>query len=175
MQRNRGFTLIELTVSLAVAGVLAGIAVPPLSSFADRQRATSMVVSVMANIALARSAAITHRQRTILCPSHDARTCTTGSDWSNGWILFLDGDGNSMPDRAQEILQSGGFMAGGKFRLLTTSGRQHLRYLPDGRSAGSNLTLSVCNEDDQLLASVIVSNAGRPRSERPRTATICPG
>ena len=49
-----------------------------------------------------------------------------------------------------------------------------LRYLPDGSSAGSNLTVSICSPAGVLLAQVIVNNIGRPRSERPKTPAPCP-
>ena len=61
-----------------------------------------------------------------------------------------------------------------KLRVVSTKGRPQLRYLPDGSSAGSNLTISICNNRQQLLGKVIVNNMGRPRSERPKAATPCP-
>ena len=36
----------------------------------------------------------------------------------------------------------------------------------DGRSAGANLTISICSQDGAVLGRVIVNNMGRPRSER---------
>ena len=60
-------------------------------------------------------------------------------------------------------------------RVVSTVGRQQLRYLPDGRSAGTNLTISICNKGGELLGKVIVNNMGRPRSERPKRPAACPG
>ncbi len=60
-------------------------------------------------------------------------------------------------------------------KLTSTAGRKQVRYLPDGRSAGSNLTISICNQKGELLSSVIVNNVGRARSSRPTTPTACPG
>jgi len=59
-------------------------------------------------------------------------------------------------------------------RVVSTTGRQQLRYLPDGRSAGTNLTISICNPKGELLGAVIVNNMGRARSERPKVPTACP-
>ena len=58
--------------------------------------------------------------------------------------------------------------------IQSSSGRNHLRYLPDGRSAGSNLTIRICNQKGLLLGAVVVNNAGRPRTERARGDTPCP-
>ena len=90
-------------------------------------------------------------------------------------MLFLDDDGNRKPDANEEILRVDLDPTSRHLRVVSTIGRQQLRYLPDGRSAGTNLTISICNNQQQLLGKVIVNNMGRPRSQRPKAATPCPG
>ena len=89
-------------------------------------------------------------------------------------MLFSDDDGNRMPDASEEILRVDLEPTSRHLRVTSTVGRQQLRYLPDGRSAGTNLTLSICNQNQELLGQVIVNNMGRPRSERPKVPTPCP-
>ena len=174
MKRHRGFTLIELVTTVAIVGILAGVGTPSMLGFVERQRASAAVGSLMTHMAQARMTAITQRHNAVLCPSANGRHCDPGHDWSGGWMLFTDEDGNRKPDAAGDVLRVDQDPTSRHLRVVSTRGRQQLRYLPDGRSAGSNLTVSVCNHRGEVLARVIVNNAGRPRSERPKGEMACP-
>ena len=173
-RRNAGFTLIELMTSLSVMAICAGVALPSMGSFIEHQRTSAAITSLSSHMALARMAAISRNRRAVLCPSADGSTCEAGTDWSRGWMLFIDDDGNRKPDASDEILRVDLEPTSRHLRVTSTAGRQQLRYLPDGRSAGTNLTLSICNQQQELLGQVIVNNMGRPRSERPKVPTPCP-
>ena len=174
MRRNAGFTLIELVTTMSVMAILSGIAAPSFAGFIERQRASAAMSSLMTHMSLARIAAISRNQRAVLCPTSDGAHCESSTDWSQGWMLFLDEDGNRTPDATDEIVRIDLEPTSRHLRVASTTGRQQLRYLPDGRSAGTNLTISICNKGGELLGQVIVNNMGRPRSERPKVPTSCP-
>lgn len=174
MRRNAGFTLIELVTTMSVMAILAGIAAPSFAGFIERQRASAAMNSLLTHMTLARVSAITRNRRAVLCPTTDGQHCELGTDWSAGWMLFADDDGNRIPDASEDIIRVDLEPTSRHLRVVSTSGRPQLRYLPDGRSAGSNLTISICNKGDELLGQVIVNNMGRPRSDRPKTPTACP-
>ena len=174
MRHQLGFTLIELMISVSVAGILAGVAVPSLGGMVEQTRTSAAISSLTTHMALARVAAISRNRRAVLCPSNDGAQCRSDTDWSGGWMLFLDDDGNRKPDVNEDVLRVDLAPTSRHLRVVSTTGRQQLRYLPDGRSAGTNLTISICNQTGQLLGAVIVNNMGRPRSERPKVATPCP-
>ena len=173
--RDAGFTLIELIITMAVLAICAGVALPSLRSFMEQQRTLAAISSLTSHMSLARMAAVTRNQRTVLCPSRNGNSCEAGTDWSTGWMLFLDEDGNRQPDSGDEVLRVDLEPTSRHLRVVSTVGRQQLRYLPDGRSAGANLTISICNKAGDVLGRVIVNNMGRPRSERPKAPTSCPG
>ena len=173
--RNAGFTLIELTTTLAVVAICAGIGLPSFTGFLERQRTSAAISSLTTHMSLARMAAISSNRRAVLCPSSDGASCEAGTDWSTGWMLFVDEDGNRKPDASDEVLRVDLEPTSRHLRVVSTVGRQQLRYLPDGRSAGTNLTISICNKTGDVLGRVIVNNMGRPRSERPKAPTSCPG
>jgi type IV fimbrial biogenesis protein FimT len=174
MRCNAGFTLIEAMTSASVLAILAAVAAPSLSELIEHQHASAAMSSLTTHMAQARMAAITYRRPAVLCPSTTGVSCEPGSDWSSGWMLFLDKDGNHQFDAVDEILGADLTPTSRYLRLSGTAGRPQLRYLPDGRSAGSNLTISVCNTKGRLLGKVIVNNVGRPRTEMPAVATACP-
>lgn len=174
MRRITGFTLIELAATLSVMVILAGIATPSLAGLIERQRASAATTSLLTHMALARVSAITYRQSAVLCPSETGTSCLAGTDWSGGWLLFLDTDENHQRDASEEIIRADLEPTSRKLGVSSTFGRSQLRYMPDGRAAGANLTISICNEDHELLGRVIVNNMGRPRSERPTLPTPCP-
>ncbi len=173
--RMRGFTLVEAVLTTALVASFAVLSVPAFAGLLERHRANAAMATLSTQMQLARMAAITYRRPAVLCPSSTGTSCDTGTDWSGGWMLFLDRDGNYRPDAADEILRVESAPAKPTLRVVGTRGRPRVRYLPDGRSAGSNLTISVCSPEGSLLGAVIVNNMGRPRSFRPAAPAPCPG
>jgi len=170
----RGMALVELAVVVSILAVLTAVALPAFGGMLERQRARAAMGALSTQMQLTRMAAITHRRPAVLCPSRGGDACDGGTDWGGGWLVFLDRDGNQQPDSGDEILRSEPAPTGTAIRLVGTAGRPRLRYLPDGRSAGSNLTISVCNTEGDLLGAVVVNNVGRPRSVRPADPASCP-
>ncbi len=172
MDGNRGFTLVEALVMVAVFGVLA-LAGTGLGALVADMRGMSASDRLIADIKYARLAAVTHGTAIVLCPRTAADRCRQDAQWSHGWITFLDADGDRQPGSSSEVLQVEQAPPD-YLRIETTGGRRELRYLPDGRSAGSNLTFRICAErSNRLLGRVVVNNGGRPRSERAPPDTPC--
>ena len=169
-----GFTLVELIITLAIAGIGLVIGVPSYQGLVERQRASSAMHLLTAHMASARITAITYRIPTVVCPSDRAGGCRRDGDWSQGWLMFFDADGNRSPDVRQDILRDENAPIHPSLRILSSSGRSQLRYLPDGRSAGSNISVRLCRED-VLLGTVVVNNVGRIRSETPDGSRPCQG
>lgn len=173
-KRPAGFTLVELLATTSILAIVAGIALSPMSALLERHRASTAAFALVAHMQLARMAAVHRGRRTVLCPSSDGADCDAGTDWSPGWLLFVDHDGNRQVDANDDILRVDREPTSRHLRIVSNAGRQQLRYLPDGTSGGSNLTLSICSQRGEVLARVIVNNVGRPRSERPSTPLPCP-
>ena len=174
MPRNPGFTLVELMVATSVLGICACIALPSMGGLVERQRTSAAMNALMTHMALARIAAITYRTPAVLCPSTTGDACDAGTDWSGGWMLFLDANANRQRDTDEDIVRVEADPTSRHLAITSTSGRTTLRYLPDGRAAGTNLTLSICNRRAELLGQVVVNGMGRPRSDRPAIPTPCP-
>jgi type IV fimbrial biogenesis protein FimT len=169
-----GFSLVEALTVLAITAILLLVGVPSYAGLVESQRASSAMHLLTAHMASARSTAITYRIPTVVCPSDRAGGCRHDGDWSQGWLMFFDADGNRQPDSRQDILRDENAPIHPSLRIVSSAGRTQLRYLPDGRSAGSNLSVRLCRED-RLLAQVIVNNTGRIRSQTASGSTPCGG
>ena len=94
--RIKGFTLVELMVTLAILVILLAIGVPQLRVFLDKQKVAADAESLESSIKLARSEAIKRSGQVSICPIATAGvtppTCNTAAqaNWSNGWLVFID-------------------------------------------------------------------------------------
>jgi type IV fimbrial biogenesis protein FimT len=84
----RGFTIIELMVTLAVAGMLTAMAVPAFNNFVLNDRDIGQINSLVASLNYARSEAIKLNNGGVqVCTSSDGLNCNGGTAWNSGWIV----------------------------------------------------------------------------------------
>ena len=89
--RSRGFTLLELMITIIIAAILVAIAVPGFQGFIKRNAVTSTANSLLADLQYARGEAVSRRAVTIVCPGTTATGCATGKDWYvNGWFAYRE-------------------------------------------------------------------------------------
>lgn len=96
MKRSRGFTLIELMITLVLAAIILTLAVPGFQDIIRNNRAATQANELVTALGLARSEAVKRGARVSLCPSTDQASCIAGPDWSSGWIVFVDGAANDL-------------------------------------------------------------------------------
>ncbi|KAF1713067.1 GspH/FimT family pseudopilin [Pseudoxanthomonas sacheonensis] len=99
----RGFTLIELMVTISVIAILIAIGMPSFISVINSNRLTAQSNEVVAALQLARVEAVRQNRRAIVCGSSNGSTCSASTAWNTGWITFLDMDSNGSPAAAEVI------------------------------------------------------------------------
>ncbi len=104
MKREHGFTLIELMVTLAIAAILLMVGVPSMRDLILNNRLTAATNTFRSSLNIVRSEAIKQGRDATLCVSSDSATCTGETDWSLGWIAWVDRDNSGAPS-ADEIVR----------------------------------------------------------------------
>lgn len=96
---QRGFSLVELMVVLAIAAILTTGALPGMSALIRSLQLKAAAHDLLGAIALARSQAVARGSRMILAPADPG-----GIDWSRGWVVFADRDGDRRPGAGDDII-----------------------------------------------------------------------
>ncbi len=103
-RHDAGFTLVELMVAVALLGILATIAIPSFTKQIESNRQRAMANQLQQVVRLASAQAAATGRPVVLCPSSDSTKCD--GTWSNGWILFIDRDRNSIFNSSDLLLQT---------------------------------------------------------------------
>lgn len=171
-RRQAGVTLVELMATVAVLAITASIAIPSFSEMVKNNRITTASNELLTTLTLARSAAITNRTVAVVCPSNNpfADQPACGGTWTNGWIAFVDLNGNGVPNPpAEEILEQHGPQSGQVTINAAAGLGQRVQFQPIGTARGSNGRFSIC--DDRAgeeskrgnMRQVVLAFAGRAR------------
>ena len=89
-RRASGFTMIEMLITIAVAAILMGIAIPSFRYITNANRIASEINGLVGDLQLARAQAIKEGRTVTVCQSSDSATCTNSTSWASGWIVFSD-------------------------------------------------------------------------------------
>lgn len=160
MPRTRGFTLIELMVTIAILAILLSIAVPGFQAFVQNSRATTLANQLTTAINLARSEAIRRGAVVSVC----------SDNWANGWRVELGTDCNAAGDDMlrvwdapppRSVIDAGGESSVG---FEATGARENL----GGGEVAFNVHVENCSGPRARI--LRVSPSGRVAVER----TACP-
>ena len=167
---ERGFTLVELIITLLIAGLITTIAVPSFMTIIVNNRTLSITNSLITDLHLARSEAIKRVQTVTLCKTvttADSIRCDEDAPWENGWAIFVDTNGDEIVDLddGDTVLRIQGPLA--ETVVLDYNGPiQFIDFLPSGRTNNRFGAFSFCNPDNTVIRQIIINNTGRVRSEK---------
>jgi type IV fimbrial biogenesis protein FimT len=106
-RRAAGFNLIELMVTLSVAGVLLGIAIPSFTDVIRSNQIAAQSNQLMSALALARSESVKRGTRVSVCAANTCGDASATPDWVQGWTVFADDFGTAgVIDPSDVVIQS---------------------------------------------------------------------
>ncbi|MGE0386737.1 MAG: GspH/FimT family pseudopilin [Gammaproteobacteria bacterium] len=124
LRSNRGFTLVELMVTIAVFGILIAAAVPSLRGMIRNNQIATQANTFVAALQYARSEALKRRQAIVLKPTGGT------ADWAGGWTTWVDTDDDGSQDGGETVLKNQPKLSGGG--TLTASNASNVVYRPNG-------------------------------------------
>jgi len=149
--RQRGFTLIELVVTLAVVGVLAGLAAPSLAGLIAGQKVRTLAADLHLAMTQTRSEAIKRNASVTLS--------ATGGNWAAGWTVLDPANPTGTPLYTRTVRSIG--------TSVVTSAVTQVVYAPSGRitaTTAPSFVFTASNTSD--VRCVSVDPTGRPYTNK---------
>ena len=160
-KRYRGFTLVELMVTIVLLAILLGIAVPSFSTIVRNNRLVAHANALVGTLNSARAEAIAQKRTVTVCGSDDGNSCDA-TKWADGWMSFIDEAGDAAFDAADDTVLRVMDSVPADVELGFSSGGA-VRYNSLGfAAAGSSGTFLFCDPRGSRFArAVLVSPTGR--------------
>lgn len=157
----RGFTIVELMVTLAIAAILLAVAVPSFTLFAQKRGISQKTVQVRNALELARGLALSQRQRWTVCTVNAANSCVSSA--GQRLVVFRD-DNDDNDFSAGEMLQQEIDINSIELEMSASFGRPYIRFARNGEALESgNLEVCSTNQAVDYGRQAIVFRSGRIR------------
>ncbi|MCP3673336.1 MAG: prepilin-type N-terminal cleavage/methylation domain-containing protein [Gammaproteobacteria bacterium] len=156
---NNGYTILELLMTMVVAVILLGVAVPGLQGFIKNNRMLGQTNVLMIIIKSARSEAVTQRTNLSVCRTSDNINCTgTG----NNYIAFTDTGVANKVDGTDSIIKQ--IMVDIDQLTFSYDGGSSIRFNSRG-SVGTKSTITICDDrGDDYRRGITISPIGRSKT-----------
>ncbi|CAH0348609.1 GspH/FimT family pseudopilin [Aquabacterium sp. CECT 9606] len=180
--RDKGFTLVELMVTVAILVILLAIGAPQLQTFLVKRSVSTQADIFASALRMARSEAIKRGQRVVVCATNDpeaaTRSCAAAStNWATGWLVFVDrGTTANAFDAGDELLavQQALPSSGG---ITLANSQTAIAFRANGLAVGSNNSFRVRpnltgseTDSDAYNRCVVLAPSGRVKIEN----EVCP-
>lgn len=159
----KGFTLIELMVTLSLIAILATLAIPSFVETLRDWRRDSATRALTADLQLARSESIKSSRQVVVCPSTNGTACAGNNQFATGWVVFVDNNADQTVDADDRILKVG-TAPSGIASMTGTANVNSLIFLPNGLlgSAASNILVTPSGANaSTTLKQIAINRVGR--------------
>jgi prepilin-type N-terminal cleavage/methylation domain-containing protein len=165
---QQGFSLLELMTAITVLGIVLGVGVPSFTRMIHNNRVVADTNELVVALSAARSEAVKRGLPTSVCartaPTSDVCRTGTASNWSSGWLVFVDPAGTAgVIDAGDEILLR--FDAAGAGVTVLSNERPWVRFaatgLPPSGAVDTTFTIKHAECVDNNRRTVKISATGR--------------
>jgi type IV fimbrial biogenesis protein FimT len=141
-RRQRGFTLVEMILTVVIISILTAIAAPSFTDVIERQRSKNAAADIYVALTRARSEALRLNKNVTLSPN--------SGDWAQGWQI-LDPVTGAVLESHEAV------------RNLTVSGPASVVYRSSGRTTGTaTATFTISGSYATSTRYVCLDLSGRP-------------
>lgn len=169
-----GFTLIELIITLTIAGILIALATPAMQTFVQDQRLTNQANEFITDLNIARSEAVKRGgSNIVICKQGGTAaspSCSTSAAWSTGRVVFVDADSDGVIDSNETILRVTETLDGSNTLNSIGSTTNSFTFSSTGLttlSTGTEIAMRFCDSRGSTKGvTVYVNFTGRARIDR---------
>jgi len=151
---------------MTIVGILTGLAIPSYAYVTTSNRIASEINGLLGDLQYARAEAVKEGFTVSACSSSDGATCTGGDNWSVGWIVFADSNGNGTADAGEAVLRVQNGLLGGD---TMTSPLSAVTFSRDGFALGlagtATFTLHAATPSTQTTRCLAVTLVGMLTTE----------
>lgn len=162
--KEKGFTLFELVLSIAIIGLLTAIGIPSFSAQIQSTQTKTATELLVSSINLTRTKAVSMNRRV---------TMLNRGSWSKGWDIFVDNNNDGKLDGGDLLIESQQPLDGVK-TWTDSKLKNYFSYIGAGYSRAANNSalgafqagsLKICNPQSLRGYKVILANGGRARTK----------
>jgi len=188
--QNRGFTLIELVIGIAIFGILVAVGLPSFTSAIQNSRISSQYNNTIGAFFIARSEAVKTSGNVTVCArlEDQSQGCKQGGgDWSHGIIVFVDdlpvvddttiviGSEDTVIHVEPKLTGDNTLMAYGATdnTAATSEARSYVTYNPNGSTNWRGASLILCDSryEEYARAMNIVITGDIRRGRKPNVTS----
>lgn len=163
MSKVKGFTVIDLMITLSLVSIVLGFSVPSFTTMADKASLRNATTQVVHSVAVAREYAIINNSYTSICPTEDGISCV--KKWNRRFMVYEDLNGNGKQE-GNETKVVFIYDVSNKWNVAWKAfGRKsQITFTPEGFTAHQNGSFTICPANKiELGRTVIVNKPGRAR------------
>mgnify|MGYP001119304179 FL=1 len=174
---NRGFTLIELMVTVSLAAILLLLAVPSMQEMLATQRVRTVASELQIAAQETRSAALKYNRRAV------ARPVDASASWQGGWNIYIDNNVNATYESGTDTLVISHEALTGDTVITKSSGGNSNNFfaytgtgfLDSSISGSANATWEISSPKTTRRRCLVIERSGRAKVQEPPYGSTCSG
>ncbi len=135
-RKQAAFSLLELLMVLALASLVLFLLVPSVQSFFINNRIRSMTSDLSMSLRYARGESMGRVRRVAICSTSEVQSALPScdqSDWSAGWLVFIDSKLSGQPEQVSDVLRVYPAAPAG-IQIRSSDGAHSAFYRPTGQA-----------------------------------------
>lgn len=158
LNMHKGFTLIELMITVAIMSVMLTIGLPSFQSIIASSRLTSSVNAMVSALQLARFEALKQHKSVAVQKK--------GTNWQDGWDVFVDYDDDGTLDDGEKLISYDRLNI-----AVSVTGNGYSTYASYDSSGRINKVGNFLFKTESECRKVVVAATGRVRVETPSSCS----
>lgn len=167
---SRGFTLIEMLLTIAILTIVMAIAIPNFNT--GRSLVVNQAREFKSALNFARNEAVNLSRVVTMCPSDDASAAVPDCDatWHNGWVVYIDENNDGDADDGEVVRRH--IALKGAVTITATPAVASVSFDNQGFTTVASDFLFCSDADKASGRTVLLALSGR--AMRSNTLTTCP-